>query len=125
MSSRFIFAIASTAALAAVITARAQAPTVPTAANPWVAAAPFPDPSEELLGATANGKLYVFAGLALGWKPKALVFEYDPASNQWSKKRPMKFPSHHLAFTSLNNKIYAFGGFTLPESGPPSWVPLD
>src|SRR5262245_42828793 len=56
--------------------ALAQAPAVgPTAANPWTLGAPFPDPSEEVLGATANGKLYVFAGLAPGWKPKSLVFE--------------------------------------------------
>ncbi len=98
---------------------------VPTPANPWVQAAPFPEPSEEVLGATANGKLYVFAGLAPGWKPKALVFEYDPVSNQWSKKKPMKVATHHVAFASLNNKIYAFGGFTYPESGPAAWTPSD
>jgi N-acetylneuraminic acid mutarotase len=87
--------------------------------------APFPEPSEEVLGATANGKLYVFAGLAPGWKPKALVYEYDPAANQWTKKKPMRLPSHHVSFASLNNKIYAFGGFTLPESGPPAWNPIN
>jgi len=104
--------------------ALAQSP-APTPANPWVTLAPFPDPSEEVLAATANGKLYVFAGLAPVWKPKALVFEYDPASNQWTKKKPMKLPSHHVAFAALNNKIYAFGGFTLPQSGPPAWEPIN
>ena len=103
--------------------AQAPAPTAPTAANPWFQGAPFPDASEEVLGATAGGKLYVFAGLAPGWKPKALVFEYDPASNQWAKKRPMRLASHHVAFASLNDKIYAFGGFTLPEAGPPGVDP--
>jgi N-acetylneuraminic acid mutarotase len=117
-------------ALAAVLVAAnpavaQQAPAAPTAANPWVQMAPFPNPSEEVLAASANGKLYIFAGLAPGWKPKALVYEYDPASNQWSLKKPMPLPSHHVAFTTLNNKIYAFGGFRLPESGPPAWVPLD
>jgi N-acetylneuraminic acid mutarotase len=87
--------------------------------------APFPDPSEEVLGATANGKFYVLCGLAPGWKPKAMVYEYDPAANQWTQKKPMRLPSHHVAFASVNNKIYAFGGFHLPESGPPSWVPLN
>ena len=95
------------------------------AGNPWVRLAPFPNPSEEVLGATANGKLYVFAGLAPGWKPKALVHEYDPAANQWAQKKPMPLASHHVAFATLNNKIYAFGGFRLPESGPPAWEPLD
>jgi N-acetylneuraminic acid mutarotase len=98
----------------------AQAP-APSPANPWFMAAPFPEPSEEVLSATANNKLYVFAGLAPGFKPRGLVFEYDPASNQWSKKKPMKVATHHVAFTSLNNKIYAFGGFVLPQSGPPAW----
>ena len=102
----------------------AQAP-APSPANPWFMAAPFPEASEEVLAATANNKLYVFAGLAPGFKPRGLVFEYDPASNQWSKKKPMKVATHHVAFTSLNNKIYAFGGFTLPASGPPAWNPVD
>src|SRR5271169_4091275 len=75
--------------------APAQAPVpTPSAAHPWVQGAPFPEPSEEVLGATAAGKFYVFAGLAPGWKPKALVFEYDPTSNQWAKKRPMRLASH-------------------------------
>jgi N-acetylneuraminic acid mutarotase len=93
----------------------------PTAAHPWIQGAPFPEPSEEVLGATAGGKLYVFAGLAPGWKPKAMVFEYDPASNQWAKKRPMRLASHHVAFASLNNRIYAFGGFSYPATGAPGW----
>src|SRR5262249_16807858 len=115
------------AAAAPVVTATpalAEAP-APTPANPWTMAAPFPEASEEVLSATANNKLYVFAGLAPVWKPKALVFEYDPASNQWGKKKPMKLASHHVAFTSLNNKIYAFGGFVLPQSGPPAWEPVN
>src|SRR5262252_5088892 len=101
--------------------AQAPAPAAPSAANPWFQGAPFPDASEEVLGATAGGKVYVFAGLAPGWKPKAMVYEYDPASNQWTKKRPMRLASHHVAFATLNNKIYALGGFTYPESGPPGW----
>ena len=55
----------------------------------WVKLAPFPEPAEELLGAAAGGKLYVFAGLAPGWKPKSLVYEYDPATDKWAKKKPM------------------------------------
>jgi len=113
------------AACTAVAVAQAPAPAAPTAANPWVQSAPFPEASEEVLGATAGGKLYVFAGLAPGWKPRAMVFEFDPASNQWAKKRPMRLPSHHVAFATLNNKIYAFGGFTSPESGPPAWNPIN
>src|SRR5262249_18848028 len=82
--------------------------------------APFPDASEEVLGATAGGKVYVFAGLAPGWKPKAMVYEYDPASNQWTKKRPMRLASHHVAFATLNNKIYAFGALPIRTRAPPA-----
>jgi len=109
----------------ATMPASAQAPAAPSVASPWAILAPFPDPSEEVLGATANGKLYVFCGLAPGWKPKALVYEFDPASNKWTEKKPMALPSHHVAFASMNNKIYAFGGFTLPETGAPAWRPID
>ena len=128
-STTCAWAIAGATALAALALPRtqpmAQAPTAPTAASPWVNLAPFPAPSEEVLGATANGKLYVFAGLAPGWKPKAMVQEFDPAANAWAQKKPMALPSHHVAFTSLNNKIYAFGGFKLPDSGPPAWEPIN
>jgi N-acetylneuraminic acid mutarotase len=102
---------------------QAQAPA--QARGPWTRLAPFPEPAEEVLGATANGKLYVFAGLAPGWKPIGMVQEYDPAANKWTQKKPMPIASHHLAITTLNDKIYAFGGFVLPESGPGAWVPLD
>ena len=105
--------------------ALAQAPVPqPSAAHPWIQGAPFPEPSEEVLGATAGGKLYVFAGLAPGWKPKAMVVEYDPAANTWTQKRPMQLASHHVALATLNNKIYAFGGFAFPGSGPPGWNPV-
>jgi N-acetylneuraminic acid mutarotase len=91
----------------------------------WIKLAPFPDPSEELLGAGAGGKMYVFCGLAPGWVPKALVYEYDPATDKWTKKKPMALPSHHVAFTEYRGKIYAFGGFVLPQSGPAAWVPIN
>ena len=47
----------------------------------WVKLPPFPEPAEELLGAVAGGKFYVFAGLAPGFKPMGIVYEYDPAAN--------------------------------------------
>ena len=91
----------------------------------WANVAPFPDPREELLGAAAAGKMYVFAGLIPLWHPAGLVYAYDPATNQWNKRKPMALPSHHVAFTTYNDKIYAFGGFVYPESGPAAWVPID
>lgn len=94
-------------------------------AQKWTTLAPFPEASEELYGIAAGGKLHVFGGLAPGWKPKGLVYEYDPAKNAWTKKKPMPLLSHHLALAEMNGKIYVFGGFKLPESGPPAWEPID
>ncbi|MCE9640886.1 MAG: hypothetical protein K8S22_12190 [Betaproteobacteria bacterium] len=109
--------------LAALVLALAQATAY--AQGRWVKLAPFPEPAEEVLGAAAGGKLYVFAGLAPGWKPKGMVYEYDPATDKWSKKKPMALASHHVAITELGGKIYVFGGFVLPASGPAAWQPID
>src|ERR1051325_1967972 len=82
----------------------------------WKNVAPFPEPREELLGAAAGGKLYVFSGLIPLWHPAGVVYEYDPATDKWAKKKPMALPAHHMAVTSYNNKVYAFGGFVYPTS---------
>jgi N-acetylneuraminic acid mutarotase len=91
----------------------------------WTKLAPFPEPAEELLGASAGGKMYVFAGLGPNWKPLGMVYEYDPSTNKWAKKNPMGLVSHHVAVVEHRGKIYAFGGFVLPQSGAPAWVPVD
>src|SRR2546428_3131496 len=91
----------------------------------WTKLAAFPEPAEELLGASAGGKMYVFCGLAPGWKPIGMVYEYDPATDKWAKKKSMPLASHHVSFTEYKGKIYAFGGFVLPQSGPAAWVPID
>src|SRR5262245_64941323 len=127
MSLRLRLGLSGALAAACVTAAAAQAPapSAPTATNPWTMGAPFPEPSEEVLGATAGGKFYVFAGLAPGWKPKALVVEYDPACNHWTKKNPMQLACHHVAFVGLGDKVYACGGLTLPQSGPARRSPCE
>lgn len=94
-------------------------------AQKWSRAAPFPEASEEVYGIGAGGKLYVFGGLAPGWTPKGLVYEYDPESDAWTKKKNMPLSSHHLALAEYKGKIYVFGGFTKPAKGPSAWVPID
>ena len=91
----------------------------------WKNVAPFPEPREELPGAAAGGKLYVFAGLIPLWHPAGVVYEYDPAADKWTKKKPMALPAHHVALASYNNRIYAFGGFVYPTTGGAAWVPID
>lgn len=101
------------------------APIDTRAAETWSKHAPFPEPSEELVGGSADGKLYVFGGLGPGWTPQGFVYEYDSETDKWIKKKPMQVPAHHVAFCELNGKFYAFGGFVSPESGPPAWVPIN
>ncbi len=108
-----------------VVVALLAVPASAAAQAKWETLAPFPAPSEELLGAAAGGKLYVFAGLAPGFKPRGYVYEYDPTSNAWTQKKPMAVPTHHVAFAEYNGKIYGFGGFVLPASGPPAWEPVN
>jgi hypothetical protein len=57
---------------------------------------PFPEPAGALYGVTAGGKLYVFGGLAPGWQPRGLVYEYDPAADRWTRKSPMALASHDV-----------------------------
>src|SRR3989442_77133 len=55
----------------------------------WTKLAVFPEPAEELLGASAGGRMYVFCGLAPGWKPIGMVYEYDPATDKRTKRKPI------------------------------------
>ena len=67
---------ATVASLVFVTTALAQMP-----ASPWKKGAPFPEPDEELYGATTNGKLYVFGGWD-GGKARGVTYEYDPVADK-------------------------------------------
>ena len=86
-----------------------------------MAAAPIPQGAEEVYGIVAGGKLYIFGGLALAWKPLGMVMEYDPAANSWTRKRDMPAYHHHFALAEVNGRIYMFGGYTLPEKGQATW----
>ncbi len=106
-------------ALMSAASARAQSPLK------WESAAPFPDPSEELYGVAANGKMYVIGGFG---PTSGMVYEYDPATDKWTKKKPMARATHHSALAELNGKIYVMGGFapyTSPQGGGGGWEPVD
>ena len=79
----------------------------------WVKLAPFPEPAEEISGASAGGKMYVFAGLAPVWKPVGMVYEYDPATNRWAKKKPTWW-----------NTLQVFHHVGLLVNGPPGTAGL-
>ncbi len=116
-------ALARTAAAAlllglATVGARAQAPT-------WATAAPIPQGAEEVYGIASGGRMYVFGGLAPGWKAMGMVLEFDPATNAWTRKKDMPVYQHHVALAELGGKIYFFGGYRLPDSGRATWIPMD
>ncbi|MDP3700464.1 MAG: kelch repeat-containing protein [Hylemonella sp.] len=96
-----------------------------SAPSRWTQGAPIPQGAEEVYGVAAGGKMYVFGGLAPGWKSIGMVMEYDPASNAWTRKKDMPAYQHHVAVTEHNGKIYTFGGYKLPDSGPATWIPLN
>lgn len=52
----------------------------------------------------------VFGGLAPGWSPRGLVFEYDPGANRWTKKKPMPVPRHGLAGGVIGNRLHLVSG---------------
>ncbi len=110
------------AAILAVTLAVAALPAL--AQGRWTKVAPFPDPTPELIGAEANGKMYVFGGL-LGRDVKGVVYEYDPAADRWTRKKNMPLPAHHVMAAGYRGKIYLFGGGGRTEPGGGDWVPLN
>ena len=57
------------------------------------------EPRAEVASAFANGKLYVFGGLARGLEASTLTQEWDPATDKWCDRAPMPAPlSHPNAF---------------------------
>jgi N-acetylneuraminic acid mutarotase len=106
------------------------APAFAQAANlKWQKAAPFPEPEEELYGASANGKMYVMGGYGEGGSPVGMNWEYDPNTDKWTKKAGMPVKAHHAAMASYDGKIYVFGGYTLYRPAGSTvgggWKPID
>jgi N-acetylneuraminic acid mutarotase len=108
--------------LAFAATAGAQAPD-----GKWVRLAPYPQPTQEVGGAVANGKLYILGaygqnapgGLA-GW-----FNEYDPATDRWTKRPDIPMPVHHQAMVGYNGKVYVFGGGIKHSPTGDNWFPTN
>ena len=108
----------------ALLVAMLAIPSTARAQGMWMNVAPFPDPREEVLGAAAAGKLYLFAGLIPFWRPAGLVYEYDPAANRWTKRKPMALPSHHIALTTTTTG-FTFSAVSSTRLRSAAWVPID
>lgn len=101
--------------------------TAAQAQGKWVKVAPFPEPSQEIVGTAGGGKVFVFGGLPIGSNktPKGLSYEYDVATNKWTKHKRMPLPAHHLAVTYYRGRVYIFGGGAQVTPGGLNWVPIN
>jgi len=55
----------------------------------WSEKGRLPEPRGEVGVASANGKIYVIGGSALGVGAQTLNEEYDPATDRWRQRAPM------------------------------------
>ena len=63
--------------------------------------------TEELTGASVNGKFYAISGYGgLNW-----VEAYDPATNTWTSEAPNPMPVASATSAVYNGEIYLFGGY--------------
>src|SRR6267378_475347 len=116
ISGHLQFVLALVACIATTPAAHAQAK--------WVRLAPFPEPAEEILGAAAGGKMYVFAGLAPVWKPMGMVWEYDPANDNWKALASLPTKRGSAVAAVVGDKIYVIGGAAnLPGSEAMALMP--
>jgi N-acetylneuraminic acid mutarotase len=93
----------------------------------WVRLAPYPQPTQEIGGAVANGKLYILGGYGAN-APGGLAGwfnEYDPATDKWTKRPDIPMPVHHQAMVGYNGKVYVFGGGIRLTPGGENWFPTN
>jgi N-acetylneuraminic acid mutarotase len=86
----------------------------------WSTVAPSPIGRSEALGATVDGKLYVFGGYTdTTYTPTRRADVYDPLSNRWThiKHMPKGLTHTGTAVDEVNNDIYLAGGYIEQADG--------
>src|SRR5947207_1333299 len=86
----------------------------------WSAAAPLPEPIQELSAAVLHGKIYVAGGIDRTGQATAAAFRYDPAANQWERIADLPAPRHHMPLAVVGDTLYAVGGLAEPSFVPES-----
>src|SRR5881409_3437062 len=76
----------------------------------WSAAAPLPEPIQELSAAVLHGKIYVAGGIDRTGQATAAAFRYDPAANHWERIADLPVPRHHMPLAVVGDTLYAVGG---------------
>ena len=106
------------------------------AQDSWVQMKPIPQGANEVIGAAADGVLYVYGGermhtqhvhggVNLRTQPLGMFWVYDPKTDAWTQLKPNPVPLHHAAAAAIGKKFYVFGGFRLPGTGNIGWYPGD
>src|SRR6266699_1798819 len=86
----------------------------------WSAAAPLPEPIQELSAAVLHGKIYVAGGIDRTGQATAAAFRYDPAANHWERIADLPAPRHHMPLAVVGDTLYAVGGLAEPSFVPES-----
>jgi len=76
----------------------------------WSAAAPLPEPVQELSAAVLHGRIYVAGGFDRTGAPTAVAFRYDPVANQWERVADLPAARHHMPLAAVDDTLYAVGG---------------
>jgi N-acetylneuraminic acid mutarotase len=107
-----------------------------SAQGSWTQMKPIPQGANEVIGAAAEGLLYVYGGermhtqhvyggVNLRTQPLGMFWSYDPKTDAWTRLKPNPVPVHHGAAVAIGKKFYVFGGFRLPDTGKIGWYPED
>ena len=102
----------------------------------WTQMKPIPQGANEVIGAAADGLLYIYGGerehtqhfhggINPRTQPLGMFWAYDPKNDLWTRLKPNPVPVHHGAAAAIGKKFYLFGGFRLPDTGNSGWYPED
>src|SRR6266516_5163881 len=86
----------------------------------WSAAAPLPEPIQELSATVLHDKIYVAGGIDRTGQATATAFRYDPAANHWQRIADLPAPRHHMPLAVVGDTLYAVGGLAEPNFVPES-----
>src|SRR6516165_5735262 len=105
-----------------------------SAQGTWTPMKPIPQGANEVVGAAANGLLYVYGGermqtqhvydgINLKTQPLGIFWSFDPKTETWTQLESNPVPVHHAAAVGIGKKFYVLGGFRLPDTGRIGWYP--
>jgi N-acetylneuraminic acid mutarotase len=78
----------------------------------WSSVASISVGRSEAMGATVNGKLYLFGGYVdTTFKPTSRGDVYDPVANKWTQVASLPFGISHMGTVAVGDSIYFAGGY--------------